>query len=129
MVDRRKAVAAGSVTPLSAAIHAASRGDNTEAIRQFELAKVENPASAPHMDSMIAEIQKKSEQAVRKSAEAYKFERMLRAYVQDTFDDGMNMLSVGNEKAAQQAFDKADYLSRSLPTNQRPTSTKAKPKP
>ena len=130
MVNRRKAAAAGPVTPpLSLAVQAASRGDNAEAIRQFELAKVENPASATHMDSMIAEIQKKSEQAVRKSAEAYKFERMLRAYVQDTFDDGMNMLSVGNEKAAQQALDKADYLSRSLPTNQRPTSTKAKPKP
>ncbi len=132
MVDRRKAVAAGPATPLSAAIHAAARGDNTEAIRQFELAKVENPASATHVDSMIATLRQKSTEAARKSTKDHKFEQMLRAYAKDTFDEGMNMLSIGDEKGAQQAFDKADYLSRSLPANQRPSQpppAKAKSKP
>ena len=132
MVDRRKATAAGPVTPpLSIAIQAASRGDNAEAIRQFEIVKADNPASAPYVDSMIAEIRKKSERAVRQATENYKFEQMLRAYAQDTFDEGLSKLTIGDEKGAQEAFDKADYLSRSLPAEQRPypLPPDAKPKP
>ncbi len=69
---------------------------------------------------MIAEMRKKSADAARKSEENRKFEQMLRAYAQETFDKALSMLTIGDEKGAQEAFDKADYLSRSLPPDQRP---------
>lgn len=59
MVDRKKETAAGPVTPLAVAIHSASRGDNANAIRQFELVKAENPAIAAQADSMIAALRQR----------------------------------------------------------------------
>ena len=118
MVDRRKAVAAGSVTPLSAAIHAASRGDNTEAIRQFELAKVENPASATHVDSMIATIKQKSAQQAKQAAISAEITKQQITLVGKLNDDGLKMLMAGKDKEAQRLFDDAQFFSMGLTPKQ-----------
>ncbi len=146
MVDRRKAVAAGPVTPLSAAIHAAARGDNAEAIRQFELAKVENPASATHVDSMIATIRQKSAQKVEQAAMSAEIVRQQILLVGELNDEGLKMLLIGMDKEAQKNFDDAQFFSMGLSPKQvksydspyfgsmnvvpnQPLPKKAKPKP
>jgi len=146
MVDRRKAVAAGPVTPLSAAIHAAARGDNTQAIRQFELAKAENPASATHVDSMIATIRQKSAQKEKQAAINAEIVRQQISLVGALNDDGMKMLMAGKDKEAQKLFDDAQFFSMGLSPKQvksydspyfgpmnavpkQPLPLKAKPKP
>jgi len=118
MVDRRKAVAAGPATPLSAAIHAASRGDNTEAIRQFELAKAGNPASAPHVDSMIATIKQKSAQQAKQAAISAEIVKQQISLVGALNDDGMKMLMAGKDKEAQKMFDDAQFFSMGLSPKQ-----------
>ena len=118
MVDRRKAVAAGPATPLSAAIHAASRGDNAEAIRQFELAKVENPASATHVDSMIATIKQKSAQQAKQAAISAEITNQQISLVGKLNDEGLKMLAVGKDKEAQKLFDEAQFLSMGLSPKQ-----------
>ena len=118
MVDRRKAVAAGPPTPLSAAIHAAARGDNTEAIRQFELAKVENPASATHVDSMIATIKEQSAKQAKQAALSAEMMRWQITLVGELNDEGLKMLSVGLDKEAQKLFDDAQFFSMGLSPKQ-----------
>lgn len=121
MVDRGKTAAAGPVTPpLAAAIHAAARGENAEAIRQFEIVKVQNPAVAPHADRMIAAIRQKSEQAVKDATLNWRIEKQQRDIVEGLFDTGLKRLSIGDEKGAQEAFRDADFFSMGLPTNQLP---------
>lgn len=116
MVDRPKAKAAGPVTPLGAAIHSASRGDSAKAIRQFELVKKENPAIAAQVDSMIDELrqrQKKEAQTHKNSVEVEKqIAEWDRQWVEKLHEDGMNMLSVGDEKQAQWIFHFADSVSQ-----------------
>lgn len=118
MVDKRKAKAAGPVTPLGAAIHSASRGDNAGAIRQFELAKAENPAIASQADSMINALrQRQAKDAKDAKSAAYwnkEIERGQRQIVDAMLETGMNMLTVGNEKGAQDAFRDADFFSMGL---------------
>ena len=118
MVDRRKAVAAGPATPLSAAIHAAARGDNAEAIRQFELAKVENPASATHVDSMIATIKQKSAQQAKQAAISAEITNQQISLLGKLNDEGLKMLAVGKDKEAQKLFDEAQFLSMGLSPKQ-----------
>ena len=118
MVDRRKAVAAGPATPLSAAIHAASRGDNAEAIRQFELAKVENPASATHVDSMIATIKQKSAQQAKQAAISAEIVKQQISLVGKLNDEGLKMLMVGKDREAQKMFDDAQLFSMGLSPKQ-----------
>ncbi len=121
MVDRRKAVAAGPMTPLGVAFHSASRGDNAGAIRQFELAKAENPAIAPQADHMIAALRQR--QAKDAKGAAYwnrQIKEQTRQIVDGLFETGMNRLSVGDEKGAQEAFNDADFYSMSLPAGERP---------
>ena len=118
MVDKRKATAAGSATPLGAAIHSAARGDTAGAIRQFELAKVAHPASAPQIDDMINSLrQRQAKDAKDAKSAAYwnsEIERGQRQLVDAMFETGLNMLSVGNEKGAQDAFQDADFFSMGL---------------
>ena len=121
MVDRRTAAAAGPVTPpLTAAIHAAARGDNAEAIRQFEIVKAQNPAVAPHADSMIAAIRQKSEQAVKNATLSWQIEKQQRDIVEELLQVGLSRLLVGDEKGAQEAFRDADFFSMGLPADQLP---------
>ena len=113
MVDRRKAKAAGPSTPLGAAIHSASRRDNKEAIRQFELAKKENPAIAAQADSMINALQQRqAKDAQDAKVAAYwsgEIKKQTQRLVDDLFAAGMNRLSIGDEKGAQEAFNDATF--------------------
>ena len=118
MVERRKAVAAGPATPLSAAIQAASRGNNAEAIRQFELAKVENPASATHVDSMIATIQKQSAQKAKQAAISAEITKQQILLVGELNDEGLKMLMTGKDREAQKMFDDAQFFSMGLSPKQ-----------
>ncbi len=146
MVDRRKAVAAGPATPLSAAIHAAARGDNAQAIRQFELAKVENPASATHVDSMIATLRQNSAQQAKQAAISAEIVKQQISLVGELNDEGLKLLMVGKDKEAQKMFDDAQFFSMGLSPKQvksyespyfglmsavpnQPMPTKEKPKP
>lgn len=114
MVDRRKAEAAGPATPLGAAIYSASHGDSAKAIRQFELVKQENPAIASQVDNMINALRQRQ----AKDAKAAYWEREItrgqRQLVDEMFETGMNMLAVGNEQGAQDAFNDADFFSMGL---------------
>ncbi|MBI5438561.1 MAG: hypothetical protein HY936_06385 [Nitrosomonadales bacterium] len=116
MVDRPKTTAAGPATPLGAAIYSASHGDSAKAIRQFELVKKENPAIAPQVDSMIDELrqrQKKESPAHKNSIEVEKqIAEWDRQWVEKLHEDGMNMLSIGDEKQAQWIFHFADSVSQ-----------------
>lgn len=114
MVDRSKAVKPGIVTPLNAAINAAARGDNAEAIRQFEIAKVENPASATHVDIMIKTIRQKSAQAVEQAAMSAEIKRQMILLVGELNDEGLKMLTVGMDKEAKKLFDDARSFSMGL---------------
>ena len=130
MVDKRKATAAGPVTPLGAALHSASRGDHAGAIRQFELAKKENPAIAPQADSMIDALrQRQAKDANDAKSAAYwngEIKKGTQKMVDAMFETGMNRLSVGDEKGAQAAFNDADFFSGL--NNVRPSQLPA-PKP
>jgi hypothetical protein len=119
MVDSRKPKA-GPASSLSEGIHAAARGDNAEAVRQFEVAKAANPASGPYIDNMIAALRDKSSNAVKIASENYRFELMLEDYAQDEFDAGLFFLMTGNDREAAAAFAKSDYLARGLPPDRRP---------
>ena len=130
MVDRRKAKAAGPATPLGAAIHSVSRGDNAGAIRQFELAKAENPAIASQADSMIAALRqrqaKDAKDAKDAKAAAYwngEIKKQTQRLVDDLFETGMNRLSIGDEKGAQEAFNDATFFGG--PANVRPSQLPA----
>lgn len=134
MVDKRKATVAGPVTPLGAAIHSAARGDTAGAIRQFELAKAAHPASAPQIEDMVKSLrQRQAKDAKDAKSAAYwnsEIERGQRQLVDAMLETGMNMLSVGNEKGAQDAFRDADLFSMGLSAGgQKPSqvsSTKTK---
>ncbi|WP_332776320.1 tetratricopeptide repeat protein [Polaromonas sp.] len=114
MVDKRKATAAGPVTPLGAAIHSASRGDNAGAIRQFELAKAENPAIAAQADAMINALrQRQTKDANDAKSAAYwsaEINKGTQKMVDEMFETGMNRLSIGDEKGAQAAFNDATFF-------------------
>lgn len=127
MVDKRKAKAAGPTTPLGAAIHSASRGDNAGAIRQFELAKAENPAITSQADSMINALrQRQAKDANDAKSAAYwngEIKKGTQKMVDAMFETGMNRLSVGDEKGAQAAFNDATFFG--LANNVRPSQLPA----
>ena len=109
MVDKRKATASGPVTPLGAAIYSASHGDKAGAIRQFELVKAENPAIAPHVDTMINELrQQQTQDAASAALMRAEFKNSNQIIVDKIFETGMNRLSIGDEKGAQAAFNDAE---------------------
>jgi len=114
MVDRRKTTTAGPATPLGAAIYSASRGDSEEAIRQFERVKKENPAIAVQVDSMINALQKRqAKDAKDAKVAAYwsgEIKKGTQKMVDEMFETGMNRLSVGDEKGAQESFNDADFF-------------------
>ena len=122
MVDKRKATAPGLPSPLGVAIHSASRGDYPEAIRQFELAKRENPAIAAQADSMIAALRQRQtrEASDARTAEYWsrEIENNTQKFVDDLFEDGMNMLSIGNERGAKKAFDDATFFGGNIRPSQ-----------
>lgn len=130
MVDKRKAKAAGPTTPLGAAIHSASRGDNAGAIRQFELAKKENPAITSQADSMINALrQRQAKDANNAKSEAYwngEIKKGTQKMVDAMFETGVNRLSIGDEKGAQAAFNDATFFG--LASNVWPSQLPA-PKP
>lgn len=133
MVDKRKATAAGPVTPLGAAIHSASRGDAAGAIRQFELAKAENPAIAPQADAMINALwQRQTKDANDAKSAAYwnaEIKKGTQKMVDEMFETGMNRLSIGDEKGAQAAFNDADFFGglNNVRASQLPAPKSAKP--
>jgi hypothetical protein len=114
MVDRPKDKAAKPVTPLGAAIYSASHGNIAKAIRQFEQIKKENPSLVPQVDDMINALQKRQ----AKDAKAAYWDREIKEgtqkMVDEMFETGMNMLTVGNENGAQDAFSDADFFSMFL---------------
>lgn len=114
MVDKRKATAAGPATPLGSAIHSAGRGDTAGAIRQFELAKAAHPASAPQIDDMINSLrQREAKDADDARNAAYwngEIKKGTQKLVDQMFDAGMNMLTIGDEKGAQAAFNDATFF-------------------
>ena len=114
MVDRRKAAAAGPLTPLGVAFHTAKRGEHAAAIRQFELAKADNPAIAPLADHMIAGLRQKQAKAVTAAHWNREIEKQTRLLVDELRETGMNMLTIGEEKYAQNAFRDADFFSGGL---------------
>ena len=127
MVDKRKATAAGPVTPLGTAIYSASRGDNAGAIRQFELAKAENPAIALQADTMINALrQRQTKDANDARSAAYWSAEIIKGtqkMVDAMFETGMNRLSIGDEKGAQEAFNDATFFGVSY--NVRPSQMPA----
>jgi hypothetical protein len=110
MVDRPKAKAVKPVTPLGAAIYSAAHGNSAKAIRQFETIKKENPAIAPQVDDMINALQKRQ----AKDAKAAYWDREIKEgtqkMVDEMFETGMNRLSIGDEKGAQESFNDATFL-------------------
>lgn len=116
MVDRRKAPAAGPLTPLGVAFHTASRGDPGAAIRQFELAKADNPAIAPLADHMIAGLRQKQAKAVTAAYWNREIAKDAWHLVDVLRESGMNMLTIGEEKHAQDMFTDADFFSMFLPS-------------
>lgn len=114
MVDKRKSTAAGPVTPLGVAIHSASRGDTAGAIRQFELAKAANPASAPQIDDMINSLrQRQAKDANDAQIAAYwsaEIKKGMQKMVDEMFETGISRLSIGDEKGAQAAFNDATFF-------------------
>lgn len=110
MVDRPKAKTTSPVTPLGTAIYSASHGDSAGAIRQFEQIKKENPSSAPQVDDMINALRQRQ----AKDAKAAEWDRAIGSGTQKMvdmmFDTGMNMLTVGNEKGAQESFNDATFF-------------------
>ena len=118
---------ATAVTPLGAAIYSASHGDSTKAIRQFELAKKENPAIAPQADSMINALrQRQAKDANNAKSAAYwngEIKKGTQKMVDEMFETGMNRLSVGDEKGAQAAFNDATFFG--LANNVRPSQLPA----
>ena len=130
MVNKPKTTAAGPATPLGAAIHSAARGDYAGAIRQFELVKKENPASAAHIDDMINALrQRQAKEANDAKVAAYwseEIKKQTQQMVDELFETGMNRLSIGDEKGAQQAFNDATFYGG--PGNIKPSQISA-PKP
>jgi hypothetical protein len=116
MVDRRKAEAAGRLTPLGVAFHTAKRGEHALAIRQFELAKADNPAIGPLADHMIAGLRQKQAKAVTAAYWNREIEKGTRQLVDQLRETGMNMLTIGEEKHAQDMFMDADFYSMGLST-------------
>lgn len=124
MVDRRKANAAGPATPLGAALHSAARGDSVGAIRQFELAKSANPAIAAQADSMIVALKQKQAQDAKAAAHWNgEIKKGTQRLVDGLFETGMNRLSIGDEKGAQEAFNDATFYG--LSANVRPSQLPA----
>jgi|GEM_PF-2378504 len=117
MVDKRKTKAAGPVSPLTAAIHSASSGDNAEAIRQFELVKKENPATAAQVDDMIAALRKRQEKDSKTAYWNQVIENDMRELRDAANERGLNLLTIGDEKGAQKAFDEASWYSAGLPAD------------
>lgn len=110
MVDKRKAKAKGPATSLGAAIHSASRGDNAKAIRQFELAKAENPASVPQIDDMINALRQRQTKDAKAAYWSGEIKKGTQKMVDEMFETGINRLSVGDEEGAQKAFNDATFL-------------------
>lgn len=110
MVDRPKAKAAGPVTPLGAAIYSASHGDSAKAIRQFEMIKKENPAIASQVDDMINALQKRQAKDARAAYWDREITEGTQKMVDEMFETGMNRLSVGDEKGAQESFNDATFF-------------------
>lgn len=134
MVDKRKAKAAGPVTPLGAAIYSASHGDSAKAIRQFELVKAENPAIAPQVDDMINALRQRQTKAANDAkVAAYWSEEIKKGtqkMVDEMFETGMNRLSIGDEEGAQEAFNDATFfgLSAGVQPSQLPAPKPVKAK-
>ena len=110
MVDKRKAKTAGPVTPLGAAMYSASYGDSAKAIRQFEQVKKENPAIAPQADDMIAALRQRQAKDAKAAEVSLEIKKQTQRLVDDLFETGMNRLSVGDEKGAQEAFNDATFF-------------------
>jgi hypothetical protein len=114
MVDRRKAVAARPATPFSLAVHAASRGENAEAIRQLEIAKAGNPAGATRINAMIETIRKKDARKAKDAAITADIVKQQIELVGTLNDAGLKMLMVGKDKEAQKNFDNAQFYAMGL---------------
>lgn len=128
MVNYRATAPTESGKSFEAAIHAAADRDYAEAVRLLERAKVENPAIAPHADRMITAIEQQAAQRVREATVNWQIERQTRAIVEALHDRGINMLTIGDERGAQEAFRDADFFSMGLPPSDRsdsPTPTKS----
>ena len=122
MVHYRAAAPPESSKSFTAAVHAAANHDYAEAVRQLERAKAENPAIAPHANRMIAAIEQQAAQRVREATANWEIERSGRAVVDGLFERGINMLTIGDEAGAQEAFRDADFFGLFLPPNQLPYS-------
>lgn len=112
MVDRQDAQKAGRPSPLGVAMHTASTGDWGSAIKQFELAKADNPSIAPLADHMIAVLKDKQVTADYWSRE---ITRSTQKFVNDLRQDGVMMLMYGMDANAKRSFDMADFFSMGLP--------------
>ncbi len=110
MVDKRKAKAAGPPSPLAAAIYNASHGDSATAIRQFELAKAENPGSAAQIDDMINALRQRQAKDAKAAYWNREIKKQNQELVDGLFETGINRLSIGDEKGAQEAFSDATFL-------------------
>jgi hypothetical protein len=112
MVDRKSAHKAGLVSPLNAAMHTASTGDWAAAIRQFEAAKVENPAIAPLANHMIAALRDKQVTAAYWDRE---ITRSTKRFVSDLRTDALMMQVHGMDAEARKSWELADFYSMGLP--------------
>lgn len=122
MVNYRAAAPTESGKSFEAAIHAAADRDYAEAVRLLERAKLENPAITPHANRMITAIEQQAAQRVRNATVNWEIERSQCAVVEGLFERGMNMLTIGDEAGAQEAFRDADFFSMGLAPSQLPYS-------
>jgi len=113
MVDRRRAVTAGTAPepPLSLAIRSAARNDYVGAIRQFERAKRQHPASAAYLDDMIVIVRQR-----QAAADGEHWNRLYRANQNAIADvlreQAMGHLATGQRDRAQFSFEEAEMFSR-----------------
>lgn len=125
MVEQRKTAPTSAPSAFADALHAASAGDYAEAIRQFKLAKAQNPALTPHVDPMIAEIERKAYEAMMRAQKKREFEDELQVMVYKMYERGMLRMVVGDDSGAQEAMQAAEFYSNWLPFAKQPWSGKA----
>lgn len=114
MVERHSALTPGPVTTLGAAIHAASTGNDAEAVRLFDLARQEHPGIAAQADRMISAIELRRHEAVEVATRQWREEKLTRDIAEGFRIHGLKRAIAGDIEGARKAFENEELMLRSL---------------
>ena len=114
MVERNSTLTSGPVTTLGAAIHAASSGNDAEAIRLLDLARQEHPGIAWQAERMISAIEFRRNEAVKVATRQWREEKLTQDIAEGFRIYGLKRAIAGDIEGARRAFENEELMLRSL---------------